>query len=336
MYKYSLRVTTLLMAISGMGLPGSSLAQDTPPAGTYTAAAAPAPRGPQPEQAGNAVLAVGTVTATSATGRRQLRDGDAIYSGDAISTGDDSYADLDFEDGGRMLLRPDTDFQIQRYHYDPAAHGYALAVAQVTASSTPPPASPQPTEVQQRHEGAFFRLIKGGFRAISGFIGHVEHQDYAVDTPVATIGIRGTGYEVRYCANNCAPGEQGLYTGVDKGAIALRNQAGESITTAGHFGYVENRTALFRRLHHPPRALRHMNLPARYRERDRGNFRRIQMRRQYRWRQAAERRRRLWDPRGFRARNGLANIRHKESARLHPAAHTRKKRKPRHHDKRRG
>lgn len=335
MYRYSLRLAAMLMAMSGMGLPGGSLAQDTSPAATYTATAAPAE--PQPEQAGSAVLAVGTVTATTVAGhRRQLRDGDTIYSGDAISTGDDSYADLDFEDGGRMLLRPDTDFQIQRYHYDPAAHGYALAVAQVTAPTTPPPASPQPAEAQQQHESALFRLIKGGFRAISGFIGHVEHQDYAVDTPVATIGIRGTGYEVRYCANNCAPGEQGLYTGVDKGAIALRNQTGESITTAGHFGYVENRSSLFRLLHHPPRALQHMNLPARYRNRDRGNFRRIQMRRQYRWRQAAEHRRRLWNPRGIHARNGLANIRHKRATRLHPPVQTRKKRKHRHHDGRRG
>lgn len=334
MYRYSLRLTAMLMAMSGVGLPGGSLAQDTSPAATYTATAAPAE--PQPEQAGSAVLAVGTVTATTVAGhRRQLRDGDTIYSGDAISTGDDSYADLDFEDGGRMLLRPDTDFQIQRYHYDPAAHGYALAVAQVTAPTPPPPASPQPAEAQPQHESALFRLIKGGFRAISGFIGHVEHQDYAVDTPVATIGIRGTGYEVRYCANNCAPGEQGLYTGVDKGAIALRNQTGESITTAGHFGYVENRSSLFRLLHHPPRALQHMNLPARYRNRDRGNFRRIQMRRQYRWRQAAEHRRRLWNPRGVHARNGFTNIRHKRATRLHPPAQTRKKRNHSHHDGRR-
>ena len=262
-----------------------------------------------PESAGSAVLAVGSVTDTASNGSvRQLHDGDAIYSGDSISTGDDSYADLDFEDGGRMLLHPDTQFQIQQYHYNPAAHGYALAPAAQPASYAqtipggtpapaampPPPAASAPVPAatpQAEQESAFFRLLKGGLSAISGFIGHVEHQDYAVETPVATIGIRGTGYELRYCASGCGAGQQGLYTGVGSGTIAVRNQAGESLTQAGSYGFIANRRTQFRHLQYPPRALQHMRLPARYRARELHNLRLIRQRRVQRWRSSPQFRR---------------------------------------------
>lgn len=228
------------------------------------------------EPAGTVVLAVGNVTDQAADGnRRTLHDGDQIYSGDSLSTGRGAYLDLDFADGGRILLRPGTRFQIEHYRYAAAAPVQTAAPA--TARS-------------EVHESAFFRLIKGGLRAISGLIGHVTRADYRLDTPVATIGIRGTGYEVRYCASHCPRGEKGLYTGVGTGAIAIRNQAGERIATAGHFGYLASRTARFRRLRHAPRALRHMRLPSRYRARDVRNFRRVQLRRRRRWQHIARER----------------------------------------------
>ncbi|MDE2197198.1 MAG: hypothetical protein KGJ56_08420, partial [Gammaproteobacteria bacterium] len=124
----------------------------------------------------------------------------------------------------------------------------------------------------QPRENAFFRLIKGGFRALSGLIGHVDHADYAVETPVATIGIRGTGYEVRYCASNCGDSsggsQQGLYTAVGKGAIALSNDSGETVTRAGQYGYIAGRQMHFRPLARAPRALARMQLPQRYWRRD--------------------------------------------------------------------
>jgi hypothetical protein len=275
----------------------SALAQNLAPAATHPPVTATTAL---PEQAGSAVLAVGTVTDTASNGAvRQLHAGDAVYSGDSINTGDDSYADLDFEDGGRMLLHPDTQFQIRQYHYDPAAHGFALAppaqpgsYAQTIPGGTlaAAPTAPAPAisaPAQPEHESAFFRLLKGGLSAISGFIGHVEHQDYTVETPVATIGIRGTGYELRYCANGCAAGQQGLYTGVGSGTIAVKNQAGESLTSAGHYGFVQNGHALFRHLQYPPRALQHMRLPPRYRAREMRNLRIIRQRRVQRWRHPA-------------------------------------------------
>ncbi len=290
---------------------------------------------PQSEQAGSAVVAVGSVTDTGIDGHtRQLQDGDSVFAGDGITTGDDSYADLDFEDGGRILLRPDTEFHIQQFHYDPAAHGYALSPAQAsTAPASTPPVRP-PDQAPPEHESALFRLIKGGFQAITGFIGHVEHQDYAVETPVATIGIRGTRYEVRYCAADCDAGEQGLFTGVGQGAISLRNQAGESLATAGHYGYVENHSAMLRLLQHPPRALQRMKLPYRYRLRDYTNFHTLQMRRRQRWRQPAQRRPGWQNPGKFHSNHEMTTIRNTQNARNHETDQARNKKHAHHQDKR--
>lgn len=290
---------------------------------------------PQSEQAGSAVVAVGNVTDTGIDGgTRQLQDGDNVYAGDGITTGDDSYADINFEDGGRILLRPDTEFHIQQFHYDPAAHGYALSPAQASAAPASTPPAPPADQAPQEHESALFSLIKGGFQAITGFIGHVEHQDYAVETPVATIGIRGTRYEVRYCANDCGPGEQGLFTGVGKGAISLRNQAGESIATAGHYGFIASHSEAFQMLHQPPRALQQMRLPYQYRLRDYSNFHTLQIRRQQRWRQSAQQRPGPQNPRGFHAYHEMTNNRETEKSRNHETNQEHKKKHAHQEDKR--
>lgn len=188
------------------------------PAGTPAASSAPA--------AGTATLVTGHVSAAAPSGEiRDLMKGGPVYEGEVIITAASSYVNIEFSDGGRVLLRPQTRFSIERYQYAGATPANAQAAAQ--------PA---------QQESAFFRLLKGGFRAVSGLIGHTRREDYAVQTPVATIGIRGTDYEVRYCAGDCADVQpapkDGLYAGVQSGAIALTNQGGTSTTTAGQYVFI--------------------------------------------------------------------------------------------------
>ena len=219
------------------------------------------------EPAATVILAVGAVSDRAADGgQRNLRDGDRVYSGDSLSTDGGAWLDMDFNDGGRILLRPGSQFQIEQFNYQPAAH--------------PDNASPAATV---EHESAFFRLLKGGLRAISGLIGHVYRASYRMDTPVATIGIRGTQYDVRYCASDCGDEAEhgaaplnGLYAGVDKGAIALSNQAGETITTAGQYLYVRDTHAPIESLKAPPAALRHMQLPGKYQREDDASYKRFE------------------------------------------------------------
>lgn len=87
---------------------------------------------------------------------------------------------------------------------------------------------------------AFFKLLKGGFRAVSGLIGKVDRNEYRVDTPVATIGIRGTDYLLVLCDAACRNDpivddsvpetsnvDGGLIVGVVSGGVAVLNQAGQ-------------------------------------------------------------------------------------------------------------
>lgn len=230
-----------------------------------------------PEVAGQVALAQGSVTDTAKDGsRRALKDGDSVYPGDSFVLGQDSYLDLDLEDSGRILLRPNTTFQITSYHYEPDAHEATDA-------------NGQPLIKPQQPENAFFRLVKGGLRAIDGVIGHTTPQDYGVETPVATIGVRGTTFDVRYCGDDCgdeadATGTpvNGLYTSVDDGSIGVKNDAGESVDKAGEYSYVATRHAAPKRKDHPPRALRHMRLPNKLKARADNNRNNIRVKRQKR------------------------------------------------------
>jgi len=63
-------------------------------------------------------------------------------------------------------------------------------------------------------ENAALSLIKGGVRVVTGLIGRVNHDKYRFRVAGATIGIRGTGFDV-WCNGPCADGSdnpQAAYT----------------------------------------------------------------------------------------------------------------------------
>lgn len=120
-----------------------------------------------------------------------------------------------------------------------------------TAPGTPTPVqvAALPAETGETSR-AFFRLLKGGFRSVSGLIGKANHEDYRVSTPVATIGIRGTRYGARLCQGDCSDreeviaklraagreakaGETILVTTVEEGKIAIQTKTAEDLQTPG-------------------------------------------------------------------------------------------------------
>lgn len=194
------------------------------------------PVAPAAAPAATVGMLTGEAQAVSPEGiSRPLAEGDAVHSGDTLLTGPGAYLDLDFADGGQILLRPGSEFRIEDFRYTAAAEAGA---------------APR----QAGDDRAFFRLLKGAFRAVSGLIGKQDHADYGVETPIATIGIRGTEYEARWCQADCA-GEPGLYAGVEEGAIALINERGETRLQAGEFAYLAGRRAAVQRLTRRPGAL---------------------------------------------------------------------------------
>lgn len=151
------------------------------------------------ETAGRVSFVSGTVTASLPNGTtRQLQRGDTINGGDKIST-QTGRIQIRFTDGGFVSLQPNTVFGVDEYLY-----------------STRKP----------EESSLFFSLLQGGMRTITGAIGKVNKQSYKVRTPVATIGIRGTGYRAKLT-------ERGLIVSVGSGFVNVANTRGDTTAGAG-------------------------------------------------------------------------------------------------------
>ena len=156
--------------------------------------------------AGRVDFAVGEVTATGADGRaRALAKGSEVGQGDTIVTGASGRAQIRFSDGAYSSLQPQTTFRIDDYQYAGQADG---------------------------SEKGFFSLVKGALRTITGAIGRVNRNTYKVNTPTATIGIRGTEYLAREVSS--------LDVTVGEGLIEVCNAAGCIIIAEGESAYVKD------------------------------------------------------------------------------------------------
>ena len=86
---------------------------------------------------------------------------------------------------------------------------------------------------------AVFTLVKGAFRTISGLIGKISGDTYQVNTPIATMGIRGTDYAASLKKGGSSQHPDGLYGRVYKGMIFMKNAAGSLDVPAGKTGFVD-------------------------------------------------------------------------------------------------
>lgn len=218
-------------------------ATPTPGSTITTAPAAPAAKAPAAAPsvlpAARVALVTGSVTVVSGQSARTLHADDPVYEGETLTVGPNSYASLKFADGGRVLLRPDTEFAVESFKYAPAS-----AAAPAATPGAAPAAAPTGGT-------AFFRLVRGGFRAITGLIGKGDRANYRVTTPAATIGIRGTDYEVQTCAGDCPAQAQAVAGGTEVASTDLAGlelaQAGGSngggIIVATHAGSITLRTS---------------------------------------------------------------------------------------------
>ncbi|MDP3858880.1 MAG: hypothetical protein Q8Q73_14075 [Stagnimonas sp.] len=132
----------------------------------------------------------------------------------------------------------------------PAAPPVATPAPEAATAATGAPVVTSTADSGGETSRAFFRLVKGGFRSVSGLIGKVNQDDYRVSTPVATIGIRGTRYSARLCQGDCADwgeivsklraagrsakaGQTVLVTTVDEGKIAIETKTVKDLQLPG-------------------------------------------------------------------------------------------------------
>jgi hypothetical protein len=192
------------------------------------------------QTAARVVMAVGDVAAQRGAERAKLTQGSDVRVGDRVTTAVQSHAQLRFSDEALVALRPDSEFLIDGFSFQ-------------TPGSGP--------------ERAVFRLVRGGFRTVTGQIGRVNREQYQVLTTQATIGIRGTHYELLICAPlQCARRDgtaapAGLYGGVYDGRLAVAARGEQAEYGAREYFFVPDNDVPQQLLTPPEFMLTRVNAP---------------------------------------------------------------------------
>ena len=185
-------------------------------------------RAPVPPPAGRVVVLQGGITATDTRGNvRELAPDGAIYQGDTLRSGSDAYAVLVFRDESRVTLARDSMLVLDQFRYEPVRSEQNLMV---------------------------LRLLRGGLRSLSGLIAKRRHEAYRLNAVVATIGVRGTGWDA-LTRGDCAPDtgatsaardvakECALTVQTWEGAIVVENELGSADVSRDATAGVNGRSA---------------------------------------------------------------------------------------------
>lgn len=106
---------------------------------------------------------------------RTLGKGLPLKEGDRLTTAEGAAAIIRLQDGTRMTLRPNSEMIVQQYQFKEGAGDNSMVM----------------------------QLLRGGFRAITGLISKNTPNAARVQTATSTIGIRGTDFDARLCAQDC-------------------------------------------------------------------------------------------------------------------------------------
>jgi len=137
---------------------------------------------------------------------RLLHIGAPVYESDTLVSELDGYAVLVFRDHGRITIDSNTTFKISDYKFD----------------------NPE------NSNNAAYDLVTGAMRVLTGTIGKENKEAFKVNTPVATIGIRGTGFDL-------IERGKGLFSKVWKGKIFQKNNAGIFDLAEPNASHIDNK-----------------------------------------------------------------------------------------------
>jgi FecR-like protein len=145
---------------------------------------------------------------------RPAAKGSPISVGDTVTTAKASMAQIKMGDGAIIVVQPESKLTVAEFSYAGKEDG---------------------TEKVQ------FRLQQGGFRSVTGAIGHTNKGNYMIETPIAHIGVRGTDHESWYFPTatslNGESAEAGLYNKVNVGLTYIQTPAGEVAIAPNQVGY---------------------------------------------------------------------------------------------------
>ena len=186
-----------------------------------------------PVETGKVLMAIGDVRVSRGGQMIPLTKGASLQAGDGVITGVASNAQLRMSDGAVIALRAQSEFKINQYSFNGKADG---------------------------SEKAELSLVKGGVRAVTGAIGRENKDNLKINAVVATVGIRGTGFNINICEANCfnpdkTPVKDGLYAGVFEGKIVVKNEASAEAVGVNQYLYVADKDTAPKFILAPPNFL---------------------------------------------------------------------------------
>ena len=187
-------VALLTGLILSLALPDPARAQSDPVKPT------PAVQDVASNPIGKIVTAAGSVTIertnavviqVSVAGQAQTKVGDLVYVGDVVKTGAESRVAINFTDGTSFNLASNARMALDEFVYDPNG----------------------------KSNSTLFNLTKGASTFVAGKVAATG--DMKVDTPVATMGIRGTTPHVEVAED----GTTKFLTLIEEGKVKVTKKA---------------------------------------------------------------------------------------------------------------
>jgi len=167
----------------------------------------------------------GVVTAGE---KKLLAEGDALYQGDSVSTSASARLGILFTDASRIVLAGNTTFKLASYNF----------------------VADNPTNADS---SMLVELLKGSARIVTGLIGKRNPTNVSYRTATATIGIRGTNFDMSCVDSGSAQGDtmsesttaansecdRAVVTTVREGAVEMDSGKGSQRIETGKTGYTD-------------------------------------------------------------------------------------------------
>lgn len=141
---------------------------------------------------GKTILARGSIVAERNNAQEALRRQSPVFQQDVLRSSANARAQFRMIDNALINLQQNSVLRLHDYKLEnPSGDGSVL-----------------------------MELISGGLRTVTGAIGKKDKKDYQLRTPTATIGIRGTLYEVEIVSD-------GMYIAAWNGSIQVQSHSGQ-------------------------------------------------------------------------------------------------------------
>lgn len=152
-----------------------------------------------------------TVTNPNTGAARDLKVGDAVYVGEQLATTATAEAVLRTDDAGIIAMRPNARFVMDAFKSE-----------------------------GQKNDVFSLRILTGALRLLTGVIAGRNRDAYRVQTPSATLGVRGTDYEPYVLTKPLAyqfSQKEGTYNKVNQGSTTLEANGTVLEVNSGQTGF---------------------------------------------------------------------------------------------------